>query len=81
MQTRRKLHRIPHLLVAAFVFSLTACATPAAPGSLQAIKQQQQRVLYKQCMHRNFMQAPPASALPLAYIDEQCRRWVKTKVS
>ena len=81
MQNRRKLHRITHLMVASLLFSLAACATPAAPGSLQAIKQKQQWDQYKQCMHRNFMQAPAASALPLAYIAEQCWLLAETKVS
>ncbi len=81
MQNRRKLHRITHLMVASFLlFSLAACATPAAPGSLLAIKQEQRWDLYKQCMQRDFMQAPIASALPLQYIAERCQAWAHTKV-
>ncbi len=79
MQNRRKLHRITHLTVASFLFSLAACATPAPPGSLLAIKQEQRWDLYKQCMQRDFMQAPIASALPLQYIAERCQAWAHTK--
>ena len=79
MQNRSKLHRITHLMVASFLFSLAACATPAPPGSLLAIKQEQRWDLYKQCMQRDFMQAPIASALPLQYIAERCQAWAHTK--
>ncbi len=80
MQNRRKPHRITHLMVASFLFSLAACATPAPPGSLLAIKQEQRWDLYKQCMQRDFMQALIASALPLQYIAGRCQAWAHTKV-
>ena len=79
MQNRRKLHRIANLMVASFLLSLAACATPAAPGSLLAIKQEQQRDLYNECMRRDFIQGPLSNALPLRYIAEQCRAWAHAK--
>ncbi len=76
---QKTLHRITDSMVASFLFSMAACATPAPPGSLLAIKQEQRWDLYKQCMQRDFMQAPIASALPLQYIAERCQAWAHTK--
>ena len=76
MQNRRKLHRIAHLMVASFLlFSLAACATPAAPGSLLALKQEQRRDLFGQCMRRDFIQGPRSNELSLQYISERCLAW------
>ncbi len=76
MQNRRKLHRIAHLMVASFLlFSLAACVTPAPPGSLLAIKQEQWRDLYNECMRRDFIQGPLSNALSLQYIGERCQAW------
>ena len=74
MQNRRKLHRIAHLMVASLLFSLAACATSGPSGSMEATRQKAELSLYKQCMHRNFLQPHPS----LRYIAEGCRAWART---
>ncbi len=79
MENRRQLYRFTHSMVASLLFSLAACATPATPGSLLAIRQEAQVSLYKQCMRSQFMQAHISSTLPLRYVAEQCQAWAQAK--
>ncbi len=79
MENRGKLHRIAYLMAASLLFSLAACATPATPGSLLAMRQEAQFSLYKQCMRSQFMQVHPSSTPPLRYVAAQCQAWAQAK--
>ncbi len=78
MENRGKLHRIAYLMAASLLFSLAACATPATPGSLLAIRQEAQVSLYKQCMRSQLAQVYPSGA-QFRYVAAQCRAWARTK--